>query len=742
MNFMKVDDFNIFRAGKRIFACILMIALLLITGEGYTSTGMGDGELKPSHYCYADRESGLMIESRCSQYGDYDHITYNLDFPGTPHVVASAQYGFDPKMAAAMNISSTGFDIAVRDHNGNAVDNAWVLWIAVYPHEYHDPDTGLTIETRCGVVGDGDSISYNQSFAGTPNVVSSAQYSGVAKMSCPVNHSASGFSIAIQDHDGNSVSDAWLQWIAVYPHNYVDPDSDLRIEANCGQRSHNDNVAYNVSFPGKPNVVTCAQYVWEPKMACPVNHTSGGFTLALRDHDGNDFSDAWTFYLAVYPTQYEEAEPQPSICLSPTSLVNSCYEGQDASAQSFEVWNCGDAVLNYSITCNETGGDWQPYGDRYAIIVMGGNVTGQMYVWYWGDTYGMYTELTDRGFTAENIQFLSYGPSADEHPEAVDGVSTTANIIAAYQWAEQNCTADDLLYIYWVDHGSPSYFVAHDGNITHSQLGNLMDPITAKQIIGGYNPCYSGGVIDDISDDDVITVTSQDASHPNSWGWAGKWRQSLRGGTDTDPSDTNDDGYISLTEAYEWIAPKSQAAGEHSMYDDNGDGSGSEWGTSAFDPDDPAKDGYKGNFYSLNGWIPAANSINREVDWMVCSPTSGTSSGEHDVIDVIYDTDQLAAGEYSAVITVSDPNADNNPQTINVSLTVQSVTATPTNTQQPSPTGTPTYTPTSVPPTWTPTLTPAPTEAPVPSMTPAGIILVVFLLGGMLSLSRKKLTHG
>ena len=247
---------------------------------------------------------------------------------------------------------------------------------------------------------------------------------------------------------------------------------------------------------------------------------------------------------------------------------------------------------------------WYPYGERYAIIVMGGNVSGQMYIWYWGDTGGMYQELLSYGFSADNIYFLSYGDSANAHPDWVDAVSTTDSIIAAYQWAEDNSTVNDLLYIYWVDHGSTSYFVTHDGYITHAELGALMQSIVAKQIIGAYNPCYSGAVIDDISGVGVITVTSQDASHPNSWGWAGNWRRALRGAS-ADSVDTNNDGYISMTEAYNWIAPRSQAAGEHSMFDDNGDSVGHEWGQPGYDPNDSLQDGYNGKYYSLDGWLDA-----------------------------------------------------------------------------------------------------------------------------------------
>jgi len=257
---------------------------------------------------------------------------------------------------------------------------------------------------------------------------------------------------------------------------------------------------------------------------------------------------------------------------------------------------------------------WYPYGERYAIIVMGGDVSGQMYLWYWGDTGGMYQELLSYGFSGENIYFLSYGDSANVHSDWVDAVSTTENIIAAYQWAEDNSTANDLLYIYWVDHGSTSYFVTHDGYITHAELGVLMQPIVAKQIIGAYNPCYSGAVIDDISRVGVITVTSQDAYHPNSWGWAGYWRRALRGAP-ADSVDTNNDGYISMTEAYNWIAPRSQAAGEHSMFDDNGDGVGNEWGQPGYDPNDSLKDGYNGKYYSLDGWLDAT-SIKEEESFV------------------------------------------------------------------------------------------------------------------------------
>ena len=268
-------------------------------------------------------------------------------------------------------------------------------------------------------------------------------------------------------------------------------------------------------------------------------------------------------------------------------------EGDDPGAIASAV--VGQAALN-----------WHSYGERFAIIVMGGHVTGPPhYQWYWGDTGGMYHELLYYGFRPENVCFLSYGDSAVLHPDWVDTVSTVACVAAAFHWAQTRCTPDDLLYIYWVDHGTATHFYCHDDTLSHSELGALIEPIVARAIIGAYNPCHSGCVIDDVSRAGVITVTSQDCDHPNSWGWAGKWRRALRGAAQ-DSVDADQDGHISMAEAYGWIAPQSQAAGEHSMLDDNGDGAGHEWNREGYSPEDPAQDGCYSRLYSLDGWADTA----------------------------------------------------------------------------------------------------------------------------------------
>ncbi|RJP24059.1 MAG: PKD domain-containing protein [Candidatus Abyssobacteria bacterium SURF_5] len=64
--------------------------------------------------------------------------------------------------------------------------------------------------------------------------------------------------------------------------------------------------------------------------------------------------------------------------------------------------------------------------------------------------------------------------------------------------------------------------------------------------------------------------------------------------------------------------------------------------------------------------------ITESAYWFWLSPTSGTSTGEEDVITVTYTSSSMAPGTYTARITVSAPGADNSPQYLDVYLTVGS----------------------------------------------------------------------
>jgi hypothetical protein len=78
------------------------------------------------------------------------------------------------------------------------------------------------------------------------------------------------------------------------------------------------------------------------------------------------------------------------------------------------------------------------------------------------------------------------------------------------------------------------------------------------------------------------------------------------------------------------------------------------------------------HIYNTGGGVLNYN-ISDDVSWLSVSPTSGAVTDATHVITVKYATAGLAAGTYSGTIIASDPNAANDPQTINVTLTVTPV---------------------------------------------------------------------
>jgi len=63
-------------------------------------------------------------------------------------------------------------------------------------------------------------------------------------------------------------------------------------------------------------------------------------------------------------------------------------------------------------------------------------------------------------------------------------------------------------------------------------------------------------------------------------------------------------------------------------------------------------------------------SVSDNATWLTLSPTSGSSTGEHDNITLSVNISGMSAGSHSATITISDPNATNSPRTASVSLTI------------------------------------------------------------------------
>ena len=88
------------------------------------------------------------------------------------------------------------------------------------------------------------------------------------------------------------------------------------------------------------------------------------------------------------------------------------------------------------------------------------------------------------------------------------------------------------------------------------------------------------------------------------------------------------------------------------------------------------QDGPPPSAQTLEIWCEGNGTLNWDAEtnafWLSFSPTSGSSSGEHNPVTVEVDPAGLADGTYDTLIAIFDPGAMNSPQTVPVSLTVTS----------------------------------------------------------------------
>lgn len=88
--------------------------------------------------------------------------------------------------------------------------------------------------------------------------------------------------------------------------------------------------------------------------------------------------------------------------------------------------------------------------------------------------------------------------------------------------------------------------------------------------------------------------------------------------------------------------------------------------------------GDKPDEQTLEIWNSGTGTLNWSVSdnagWLSLTPASGSSTGEDNkgAVTLSVDITGLGAGDYEAVITISDPEATNSPRTVNLTLTIVS----------------------------------------------------------------------
>jgi len=251
----------------------------------------------------------------------------------------------------------------------------------------------------------------------------------------------------------------------------------------------------------------------------------------------------------------------------------------------------------------------------------------QFYIWYLRDAARVYVTLRDTyGYDEENIVLLvRLLPDFFEVPEDFDiswidyvsSESNLENLLNMFELGgERELAENDSLFFCFIDHGLtdgegntyfgcpfqtiPQFFWWIFGQdpqkLYDYELASYVSDIHAR-LIFALQPCSSGGFIDDLSGENRIICTASRDNETANAPWIGLFRAALNNAT---LADYNQDGKISILEAYQYAAEEVQhqidlnpdLGPQHPLIDDNGDSIGHHYTEPGYNPETEGEDGY------------------------------------------------------------------------------------------------------------------------------------------------------
>jgi len=362
---------------------------------------------------------------------------------------------------------------------------------------------------------------------------------------------------------------------------------------------------------------------------CPVWYSIENHALVMDGYDSPNLLhlnmgwggiDDGFWSLQEYPPQYAVIDirpDRPAISRSPTSLSASCWKGKNPGDQSFEVWNSGGSTLEYYISedvswlsCKPTSGT--STGEHDTIVIT--YAASALPV----GSYSTNVTISPAG-TSTTPQTVQVKLTVTEPPPPAISLSPTTlgascvegKNVGAQSFEVWNSGGKTLNYSI-SDNASWLSCTPTTGTSTEER-----DTITVNFATSDLWPgTYSA----------TITITASGATNTP---------QTIR---------------VSVTVA----APEIRLSLQSSR-------NSTEAGR------DAASQGFE---IWHTGAKPMSYSISDDAMWLSCTPSTGTSAGEHDLIAINYTSSGLSPGAYSARIIITASGATNSPQTIPVCLTV------------------------------------------------------------------------
>ncbi|OOP56765.1 MAG: hypothetical protein AYP45_07030 [Candidatus Brocadia carolinensis] len=185
-----------------------------------------------------------------------------------------------------------------------------------------------------------------------------------------------------------------------------------------------------------------------------------------------------------------------------------------------------------------------PRGNKYAVLISAGIARDtELAIEYWNDLVLQYNMLIENGFPEDQICVL-YDKGQDYNPIAGHSITdlpvSIANIESVFKalggigtntaCVKRALTDEDLLYVWWMGHGSLNYdelgtcilYMPISGSkevVVDTQLHNFIDYVSrySKRIIA-IMTCHSGGILDDINivGSKTVTLTSSSCEESSS----------------------------------------------------------------------------------------------------------------------------------------------------------------------------------------------------------------------------------
>ena len=179
---------------------------------------------------------------------------------------------------------------------------------------------------------------------------------------------------------------------------------------------------------------------------------------------------------------------------------------------------------------------------RYAVLMNGGYNSGNNHVRYWNDLSNIYITLVDvYGYLDENIIVLC-SDGLDSAPDQSNGENsdpdldgdgdddimyscTLSDVDMVFEELVETMSGGGELFVFTTDHGDTDggydthFCLWNMEELTDAHFASLLADIPATEIICTFEPCFSGGFMDDVVVSPGPIVASSSCRH-DEYSWA------------------------------------------------------------------------------------------------------------------------------------------------------------------------------------------------------------------------------